>query len=102
MPPLAPWKALRWQGQASAVVGQEKPTTPASPPPDPTLSAGAALSEAKVEKSIEMGMAALEKLSRFGPNPTPEVTLPKKSVVPLPLAMEASGSTAEAGADARA
>jgi hypothetical protein len=125
MPPLALWKALRRQGQASAggapgsdvsaskvagnippasaaVVGWEKPATPASPLPNPTLSTGAALSEAKVEKSVEIGMAALEKLPRFGPDPTPKVTLPMESAAPLPLATEASGSTTEAGVDARA
>jgi hypothetical protein len=84
------------------VVRQEKPATPASPLPNPTPSARAALSEAKVEKSIEMGMAALEKLPRFGLDPTPKVTLPKESAAPLPLATEASGSTAKAGADAGA
>jgi hypothetical protein len=125
MPPLAPQKALRRQGQAlasgapcsdvstskvagnvppasTAVVRREKPATPASPPPNPTLSVGAALSEAKVEKSVEMGMAALEKLPWFGLDPTPKVTLPKESAAPLPLATEASGSTAKAGADAGA
>jgi hypothetical protein len=92
MPPLAPRKVLRWQGQVStsgvlgsdisdsgtassvplasvAIGGREVPDVPASPPPNPTPSVGAALSEVKVEKSVQMGMAALEQLSRFGSDP---------------------------------
>jgi hypothetical protein len=99
VPLLAPWKALRWQGQASsgsvpgsdvsalrsassiplefmAVEGREVPNAPASPPPNPTPSAGVVLSEAEVEKSMQEGMAALEQLSRFGPDPAHEGALP--------------------------
>jgi hypothetical protein len=75
------------------------PATPASPTPNPTSSAGVALSEAEVEKSIEIEMAALEKLSWFRTDPAPEVALPKESAAPPPPAMEASGSTTEAGVD---
>jgi hypothetical protein len=52
-----------------------------------------ALSEAEVEKSVEMGMATLEKLPQFRPDPAPKVALPKESAAPPPPAMEASGST---------
>jgi hypothetical protein len=55
-----------------------------------------------VVKSVKMGMAVLEKLSWFGPDPAPEVALPKESAAPLPSAMEASGSTAKVGVNARA
>jgi hypothetical protein len=53
----------------------------------------------EVEKSIKMGMVALEQLPCFRPNPAPKVVLPKESVVPPPLVTEASGSIVEAGAD---
>jgi hypothetical protein len=46
--------------------------------------------EAEVEKSIEVGMAALEQLPRFGPDPAPDATLPKESAAPPPLMMKAS------------
>jgi hypothetical protein len=55
-----------------------------------------------VEKSIEMGMAALEKLPRFRQDSAPEVAPPKESAAPPPPAIEASGSTAKAGADTEA
>jgi hypothetical protein len=74
-PLFAPWKALRWQGQASAgsvpgsevsaleaaggvpsvsvvVGGHEVPKTSASPPPNPTPSARVVLSEAEVEQPM--------------------------------------------------
>jgi hypothetical protein len=82
-----------------AIGGWEMSATPTLPSPKLAPSAGAALLEAEVEKSIEMGMAALEKLSRFGQDSAPEVALPKESAAPLPLATEASRSTMEAGAD---
>jgi hypothetical protein len=93
VPLLVPWKALRRQGQASTdsapgsnisalgAVGSVPPVSttigrrgvldaPALPSPNPTPSVGAALSEAEVEKSIQMGMAMLEQPPRFGPDPT--------------------------------
>jgi hypothetical protein len=99
IPPLAPWKALRRQGQASAgsvpgldvsalgmassvpsvstvVGGHEVPNALASPLPNPTPSVRAALLEAEVEKSIQMGMAVLEQLSRFGLDPALKGALP--------------------------
>jgi hypothetical protein len=83
IPPLARWKALRRQGQASvgsvpgsdvsasgmagsvpqasmAVGGREVLDAPASPPPNPTPSTVATLLEAEMEKSVQMGMAAPE------------------------------------------
>jgi hypothetical protein len=82
-PPLAPWKALRRPSQVSvghvagsdafaskaagsvppvsvAVGEREVPEAPASPSPNPTPTVGAVLSEAEVERSIQMGMALLE------------------------------------------
>jgi hypothetical protein len=99
VPLLAPWKVLRWQGQvsagsvlgldvsalgmagsvpsASAVVGgHEVPNAPALPPHNPAPSAGVTLLEAEVDKSIQMGMAVLEQLSRFGPDPALKGVLP--------------------------
>jgi hypothetical protein len=97
--PLVPRKALRWQGQASAgsvlgsnisalvtassappvstaVGGHEVLDAPAPPLPNPTPSTGAALLEAEVEKSIQIGMVMLEWLPRFGLDPALEVVLP--------------------------
>jgi hypothetical protein len=125
VPPLAPQKALRWQGQALAgsvpgsdvstlgiagsvpptsvaIGGNEVPDAPTSPPPNPTLSARMMLLEAEVEKSVQMGMAVLEQLPRFGPDPALEGALPQGSEAPLPLTTEASGSTVGASASAGA
>jgi hypothetical protein len=43
-----------------AVGGCEVPNGPALPPPNPTPLAGAVLSEAEEEKSVQMGMVALK------------------------------------------
>lgn len=51
---------------------------PTSPPPNPAPSAGVVLSEAKVDKSAEAGITALEQLLRFGPDPAPEAALPRR------------------------
>jgi hypothetical protein len=102
VPPLLPWKVLRQQGQASVgsvsgsdvstlgmvssiprasmvIGGHEVPDAPASPSPNPTPSARATLLEVEVEKSMQKGMAALEQLSRFGPNPALEGALSQES-----------------------
>jgi hypothetical protein len=88
---------------ASAAMGRRGMlATSASSPPDPASSARAASSEVEVEKSVDMGMASLKQLSRFGTDSTPEVALPKESAVPPPLVTKAPGSTTGAGADAGA
>jgi hypothetical protein len=51
-------------------------TTPASPSPNPTPSVGTTLLEDEVEKSVEIGMATLEKLPRFVPDPALEAAPP--------------------------
>jgi hypothetical protein len=72
------------------------------PLPNPTSSAKATLSEAEVEKSVQMGMAVLEQLPRFEPDPALEGALPQESAAPPPLTTKASGSTVGVGADAGA
>jgi hypothetical protein len=49
-----------------------------------------------------MGMAVLEGLPWFGPDPALEGALPQECTAPPPLTAEASGLTTGAGADARA
>jgi hypothetical protein len=44
-----------------------------------------------------MGMALLEQLPRFGPDPALEGVLPQESAAPPPLTVEALGSTTGAG-----
>jgi hypothetical protein len=120
-----PRKALRWQGQASTdsapgsdisalgaadsippvsvtIGGHRVSNAPALPSPNPTPSVGAALLEAEVEKSIQIGMGMLEQPPQFRPDPTLEGALPQESVAPLPPTTEVSGSTARVGAGARA
>jgi hypothetical protein len=53
-------------------------------------------------KSIQIGMAMLEQLPRFRPDPVLEGALPQESATPLPPVIEALGSTMRMGADARA
>jgi hypothetical protein len=48
----------------------------ASLPPNPTPSARALLSEAEVEKSVQIGMVVLEQLPWFELDPTLEGALP--------------------------
>jgi hypothetical protein len=50
--------------------------TSATLPPNPTPSARALLSEAEVEKSVQIGMVVPEQLSRFELDPTLEGALP--------------------------
>ncbi|XP_066353306.1 uncharacterized protein [Miscanthus floridulus] len=73
--------------------------TPALPQPSSTPSAWAALSEARMEESVEAGMATLRELSRFWSDPAPKAALPEEGVTPLP---PTSGSAVEVGADAGA
>jgi hypothetical protein len=124
-PPLAPWKVLRWQGQAStgsvagsdvfaseaannvppmsaAVGGRGISATLASPPPNPTLLAGVVLSKVKVVKSVQMGMVVQEQLSWFGPDLALKGVLHQESVAPPPPAIEASRLTMGTGANTRA
>jgi hypothetical protein len=75
---------------------------PASPPPNPTPSARAALLEAEVEKFVQIGMAVLEQLPWFGPEPALEEALLEESGAPPPPTVEALGSTVRASASARA
>jgi hypothetical protein len=85
------------------VIGeQEVPDTPASPPPNPTLTTEAALSKVEVEKSVQMGMALLDQLPRFGLDPALEGALPQDCATHPPPMAEASGSTTGAGAGAGA
>jgi hypothetical protein len=78
------------------------PDAPTSPPPNPTLSARVELSEVEVEKSIHMGMVALEQLSWFGPDPTLKGALSQESEAPPPAIAETLGSTARVYASAGA
>jgi hypothetical protein len=121
IPLLAPRKVLRHQGQASAgsvlgsnvsasgmagsvpsvsaaIGGREVPDAPASPLPNPTPSAGVVLSEAEVEKSMQKGMAALERLPRFGLDFALKRALPQQSEVRPPPMAETPASTVGAGA----
>jgi hypothetical protein len=84
------------------VGGREVLDAPALPLPNPTPSARAALLEVEVEKSIQMGMAILEQLPWFGPDPTLKGAPPQESGAPPPLMVEASGLIAGAGAGAEA
>jgi hypothetical protein len=56
--------------------------------------------EVEVEKFVQMGMAMLEQLSWFRPDPALEGALPQESAAPPPPVMEASGSTTGEGTDA--
>jgi hypothetical protein len=84
------------------VGGREVLDAPALPLPNPTPSARAALLEVEVEKSIQMGMAILEQLPWFGPDPTLKGAPPLESGAPPPPMAEASGLTARAGAGTEA
>jgi hypothetical protein len=61
-----------------------------------------ALLEAKLEKSVQMGMAALEQLPQFGPDPSLEGALPQESEAPPPPMAEMPGLIAGARASAGA
>jgi hypothetical protein len=73
------------------------PEAPASPPPNPTPSIGAVLSEAEAEESVQEEMVASEVLPWFGPGPFLEGTLPEEGEARLPSMAEAPALTVGAG-----